>query len=168
MRIGRVPLIRELLGLYRLVIEGWVLVRGEGRRPRLDVQVRHRKGHRGSCGRCGLLAPWYDRGGRDGWQRRWRHVDAGFAMVDLIGDAPRVKCPVHGPTVAAVTWARHASPFTRAFEDLIVHDAITGNKNAAAARYSPATPKPPTAAPSTRSRRGDERPGSTPGHCSGV
>ena len=43
---------------------------------------------------------------------------------------------MHGPTVAVVAWARHASPFTRAFEDLIVHDAITANKNAAAARYA--------------------------------
>lgn len=57
-------------------------------------------------------------------------------MVDLIGDTPRVKCAVHGPTVAAVAWARHNSPFTRAFEDLIVHDAIISNKNAAAKRYA--------------------------------
>ena len=56
--------------------------------------------------------------------------------VDLIGDTPRVKCPVHGPTVAVVAWARHASPFTRAFEDLIVHDAVFSNKNPAAARYA--------------------------------
>ena len=122
--------------MYRVVIEGWELVRGEGRgRPRLDVEVRHRKGHRGSCGRCGEAASWYDRGGRDGFKRRWRHVDAGYATVDLIGAAPRVNCPVHGPTVAGVSWARHASPFTRAFEDLIVHDAVFSNKNAAAARY---------------------------------
>ena len=137
MRVGRVSLIRELLGLYRLVVEGWELVRSVGpARPRLDVMVRHRKGRRGECGRCQARSPWYDRGGRDGWQRRWRHVDAGYATVDLIGDTPRVNCAVHGPTVAVVAWARHASPFTRAFEDLIVHDAITANKNAAAVRYA--------------------------------
>ena len=96
---------------------------------------RHRRGHRGSCGRCGERSPWYDRGGRDGWQRRWRHVDAGYVMVDLIGDTPRVNCARHGPTVAVVAWARHSSPFTRAFEDLVVHDAVFSNKNAAAARY---------------------------------
>ena len=137
MRVGRVSLIRELLGLYRLVVEGWELVRSVGPgRPRLDVMVRHRAGRRGACGRCQAWSPWYDRGGRDGWQRRWRHVDAGYATVDLIGDAPRVNCAVHGPTVAVVAWARHASPFTRAFEDLVVHDAVTGNKNAAAVRYA--------------------------------
>src|SRR5690606_25534048 len=30
---------------------------------------------------------------------------------------PRVACGEHGPTVAAVPWARHASRFTVAFED---------------------------------------------------
>ncbi|MBK5223673.1 MAG: transposase family protein [Acidimicrobiia bacterium] len=44
-------------------------------------------------------------------------------------------CPEHGPTVAAVPWARHDSRFTRAFEDLVVHDAIVGDKQAAADRY---------------------------------
>jgi transposase len=34
-----------------------------------------------------------------------------------------------------VPWARHDSAFSRAFEDLVVHDAIIGNKAAAAARY---------------------------------
>jgi transposase len=37
--------------------------------------------------------------------------------------------------VAAVPWARHDSAFTRAFEDVVVHDAIVGNKQAAADRY---------------------------------
>ena len=123
--------------MYRVVVVGWVLVRSEGRgRSRMDVSVRHRRGYRGSCGRCLAPSPWYDRGGRDGWQRRWRHVDAGFVTVDLIGDTPRVKCATHGPTVAQVAWARHASPFTRAFEDLVVHDAVFSNKNAAAGRYA--------------------------------
>ena len=46
-----------------------------------------------------------------------------------------MNCSTHGPTVAVVAWARHSSPFTRAFEDLVVHDAVFSNKNAAAARY---------------------------------
>ncbi len=37
--------------------------------------------------------------------------------------------------MAAVPWARHDSAFTRAFEDRRVHDAIVGNKQAAADRY---------------------------------
>jgi transposase len=45
-----------------------------------------------------------------------------------------VNCSTHGPTVAEVPWARHDSAFTPAFEDLVVHDAIVGNKQAAADR----------------------------------
>jgi len=37
--------------------------------------------------------------------------------------------------VAAVSWARHDTAFTRALEDLLVHDAIVSNKQAAADRY---------------------------------
>jgi transposase len=55
--------------------------------------------------------------------------------VEVVAVARRVTCPSCGPTVAAVPWARHASSFTRAFEDLVVHDAIVGNKQAAADRY---------------------------------
>jgi len=126
--------LRMLLGVGRaVVIGGWELVDGvEGARPRLVVRVRTRVGARGRFGRCGTPGPWFDRG--DG-ERRWRHVDVGFATCELVADAPRVSCPAHGPTVAAVAWARHDSAFSRAFEDLVVHDAIVGNKQAAADRY---------------------------------
>ncbi len=122
--------LRKLLGLGReVVITGWELQ--EGTRSRLEVRVRV-KVRRGRCGRCQTKAPWYDQGGG---QRRWRHVDVGFATCELVGPARRVDCPACGPTVAAVPWARHDSAFTRAFEDLVVHDAIVGNKQAAAERY---------------------------------
>ena len=108
-----------------------VEVVGEAR-PVLRVHVRAKVRRRGRCGRCGELASWFDHG--DG-VRSWRHVDAGFATVELIALARRVECASCGPTVAAVPWARHASAFSRAFEDLVVHDAIVGNKQAAADRY---------------------------------
>src|SRR5690606_23052100 len=65
-----------------------------------------------------------------------RHLDVGFATVELIGPAPRVSCAGCGVTVAAVPWARHDSAFTRAFEDPVVHDAVVGNKQAAAGRHA--------------------------------
>lgn len=121
------------LGLCRAtVIMGWALVEIDGRRPLVEVQVRAKVRRRGRCGRCGAEASFYDQGGG---QRRWRHIDVGYAVCELIGAARRVDCPTHGPTVAAVSWARHDSAFTRAFEDLVVHDAVTGNKQAAADRY---------------------------------
>ena len=58
-----------------------------------------------------------------------------MVKVWIVAVARRVDCRGCGPSVAAVSWARHDSWFTWAFEDLVVHDAIVGNKNAAAARY---------------------------------
>jgi hypothetical protein len=66
--------------------------------------------------------------------RSWRHVDVGFATCELVGNAPGVRCPTHGPTVIQVPWARHDSWFSRGFEDLVVFDAIVSNKCAAARR----------------------------------
>ena len=110
--------LKRLLGLSRVVVvRSWELVEpatGAGR-PKLVVAVRTKAGRRGRCGRCGKISPWFDRG--DG-ERSWRHLDIAFATCELVAEAPRVSCAVHGPTVAEVPWARHDSAFTRAFEDL--------------------------------------------------
>lgn len=127
--------LRKLLGLCvsTVVVMGRELVEGrQGGRDRLEVWVRTKVGVKGSCGRCGVVSPWFDNGGGE---RRWRHVDVCFATCELIAQAPRVSCPEHGVTVAEVPWARHDSWFTRAFEDLVVFDAIVSSKLAAARRY---------------------------------
>lgn len=129
MRVKKV--LMAVLGLCReTVVRAWELHDGE--RARVDVWVQLRARRRARCGRCGEVASLYDQGGGE---RRWRHVDVGYATCELIGAAPRVNCSACGPTVAVVPWARHDSAFTRAFEDLVVHDAIVGNKQAAADRY---------------------------------
>lgn len=130
-------LLKRICGFDRdVVIDGWELVDPPedepGVRPELVIWVRPSLRFRDRCGRCGQRAPGYDQGGGD---RSWRHVDAGFATCTLIGPARRVECPEHGPTVLALPWARHDTVFSRAFEDLVVHDAIVGNKQAAARRY---------------------------------
>ena len=128
-------LLRTILGLGpAVVVTGWVLTdsAGDGARPKVEVHVRLKARRRGRCGRCGTVSPWFDRG--DG-ERRWRHVDVGYATCELVADAPRVSCADHGVTVAEVPWARHDTAFSRAFEDLVVHDAIVANKQAAANRY---------------------------------
>jgi transposase len=127
--------LRKLLGLCvsTVVVVGRELVEGcEGGRDRLEVWVRTKVGVKGRCGKCGAASPWFDNGGGE---RRWRHVDVCFATCELIAAAPRVSCSEHGVTVAGVPWARHDSWFTRAFEDLVVFDAIVSSKLAAARRY---------------------------------
>lgn len=129
-----VTLLKRVLGLGHLVVVcGYELTEVDGHRPHLVVRVRLPVRHRGRCGRCAVVSPWYDHGGG---LRRWRHVDTAYATVELEAVGRRVCCPMHGPTVAAVPWARHDSAFSRAFEDLVVYDAIASNKTAAATRHA--------------------------------
>ena len=115
---------QRVLGLARTVIEGMAF---DEDADAIVVEVRPRKGGRRRCGRCGRRAPWYDRGeGR----RRWRGLDLGAVRVLLEGDAPRVNCPTHGPTVVQVPWARHAAGHTRAFDDTVAWLAVQCSKTA--------------------------------------
>lgn len=102
-----------MLGLERTVVEA-VECAEDDVGEYLAVAVRPRKKAGRRCGRCRARAPWYDRGGGRRW---WRALDLGVMRVWLHADAPRVDCPVHGPTVVAVPWARHGSRFTAGFED---------------------------------------------------
>jgi transposase len=89
--------------------------------------VRLRAGRRGRCGRCERRSPAFDRGEGRRW---WRGLDLGTIRVVLEADAPRVRCPVHGVTVAAVPWARHAAGHTRAFDEQVAWLATQCSKSA--------------------------------------
>jgi hypothetical protein len=90
-------------------------------RPRVRARARAR------CGRCRRRSPAYDRGeGR----RRWRALDLGTIQVELEADAPRVSCAEHGPTVAAVPWARHAAGHTYVFDEQVAWLATVCSKSA--------------------------------------
>ena len=95
---------RSILGVDRAtVIES---VEEDKETDALVVRVRPRRPTKRRCGRCEVRSPGYDRGeGR----RRWCCLDLGSVMTFLEADSPRVNCPTHGPTVAQVPWARHAS-----------------------------------------------------------
>jgi len=142
--------LRQLLGLARdLVIEGFELDEAGDDRDRhhLVVRLRLRLRRRGRRGRCGAFSgscdvsvrmrqettfsPFYDRGG----ERSWRHLDVGFATSELVCAAPRVSCRLHGPTVAELPFARHDSAFTRAFENLVVYEAIASSESRVAEHY---------------------------------
>jgi transposase len=115
---------RGLLGVERTVVEGVGFDEGAGC---VVARVRPARGARGRCGRCGRRAPGYDRGeGR----RRWRALDLGTVPVLVEAEAPRVDCAEHGPTVAAVPWARHGAGHTRAFDDTVAWLAVQCSKTA--------------------------------------
>jgi transposase len=116
-----------------VVIINWELVeKTADTRAVVMVWVRQKARRRGCCGRCGQSSAWEDHGGGE---RSWQHVDLGYATCILVAPAPRVNCLTHGPTVARVPWARHDSAFTRAFEDLVVYDAVASSKQRAADRH---------------------------------
>ena len=115
---------RALLGVEKTVIEDIEFDEGE---QLLVAHVRPRKRARSRCGRCGRRSPGYDRGeGR----RRWRALDLGTIRAVLEADAPRVDCREHGPTVAAVPWARHAAGHTYAFDEQVAWLATQCSKTA--------------------------------------
>lgn len=115
---------QQVLGLACTVIEEVVF---DEEIEAVVASVRPRKGARRRCGRCGQRGPWFDRGeGR----RRWRGLDLGTMPVWLEADAPRVSCPVHGPTVIQVPWARHGVGHTRDFDDTVAWLATQSSKTA--------------------------------------
>ncbi len=111
-------------GLERAVVED---VDFDDTAQAVVVSVRPNAKARGRCGRCARRSPRYDNGeGR----RRWRALDLGTTKVFLEADAPRVSCRTHGPTVAAVPWARHGAGHTRDFDDLAAWLAVRTSKSA--------------------------------------
>jgi transposase len=119
---------RRVFGLGQdTVIEA---VDWDGERDALVVSVRLVKNAKLTCGRCGAPAPGYDRG--DG-RRQWRAMEVGEVQVYLEGDAPRVSCPEHGPTVARLPWARHGARQARWFEDQVAWLAVHTSKTAVVA-----------------------------------
>ena len=115
---------RALLGVEKTVIEEVEFDEDAGL---LVAHVRPRKRARGRCGRCGRRSPGYD--GGEG-RRRWRALDLGTIQAVLEADAPRVRCPEHGPTVARVPWARHAAGHTYAFDEQVAWLATQCSKSA--------------------------------------
>jgi len=71
------------------------------------------------CGACGRRGPGYDRA--DG--RYWRHLGVGATVIWLYYAPWRVACNRCGVTVEQVPWARHASRFTEALEELVAYMA---------------------------------------------
>jgi transposase len=116
---------RRACGLSDTVVEGLDF---DDAAEAVIVSVRPVAKARRRCGRCGRRSAGYDQGeGR----RRWRALDLGSTRVFLEADAPRVRCRLHGPTVARVPWARHGAGHTRDFDDLAAWLAVHTSKSAA-------------------------------------
>ena len=58
----------------------------------------------------------------------WRHLDLGVWRLELRAQLRRLECPEHGVRVEGVPFARHASGFTRDFEQLVAWLATRTDK----------------------------------------
>lgn len=102
-------LLLELLGLKQTRITGFEFTNTE---LVIGVEPATRTPRCGSCGAG--CSKGYDRR-----ERRWRHVDIVGLHVVLRYGTRRVNCARCGVTTELVPWAEPASPFTRAFEELV-------------------------------------------------
>jgi transposase len=123
--VRRASVWKTAFGLRAAVVED-VWVEDE---KRLVAAVRPAARETDRCPHCRRRCPGYDLGGG---RRRWRTLDVGTMLAYLEADAPRVRCDRHGVVVAAVPWARHASAFTRQFEDQVAWLTVQASKTAVA------------------------------------
>ncbi|MCP4240015.1 MAG: ISL3 family transposase [bacterium] len=103
----------RLLGVEGAIVESVEMDRSGVLVAQIRPPARERR--RPRCPDCGRVCPRYDAGR----ERRWRALDLGFVRAFVEAHAPRVRCAEHGVRTAKVSWARHRSGFTRAFEDTV-------------------------------------------------
>lgn len=82
----------------------------------IDVHVSHPEGSKFRCSECDAELSCYDHAP----ERQWRHLDSCQFKTILHASVPRVNCPQHGVTLAAVPWATKGSRFTLLFERLAI------------------------------------------------
>ncbi|MCB9891543.1 MAG: ISL3 family transposase [Planctomycetes bacterium] len=112
-------LFRKLLDVRNLVVKGLEFVGGD-----LLVDVRPLYRRRTRCGKCGRVAPRYDRQPA----RRWRSLGVGRTRIYLRYAPWRVSCKQCGVIVQEVPWAAGKSRFTRDFEEFVAYLAQVSTK----------------------------------------
>ena len=106
----------------------WVrAVRFEPGRVVVEVALRRRRLH---CPLCPYTTA--HRHNAQTEESVWRHLDLGVWRLEIRARLRRLSCPRHGVRVESVPFARHASGFTRDFEQLVAWLATRTDKSAIA------------------------------------
>lgn len=119
-------LIHHLIGTAKIIVSD---IFEDATTKAMIIIARLPKKEQGRCGICGRKVTYYDKSRNN---RRWRCNDIGATQVYVEAQLPRVNCPQHGVTTAAVTWARHKSRFCRNFEETVTWLAVHAAKTVVA------------------------------------
>jgi transposase len=113
-------------GFSRLLrLDGVWVRRVQFNADRVVVWVALRR-RRLRCPLCEFSTP--HRHNRQQVESVWRHLDLGVWRLELRARLRRLECPQHGVRVEQVPFARHASGFTRDFEQLVAWLATRTDK----------------------------------------
>jgi transposase len=126
-QLNRRMTMRVNAGFSRLLrLDGiWVRsVRFNEDRVTVHLALRRR---RLCCPLCGFSTP--HRHNLQQVESVWRHLDLGVWRLELRAQLRRLECPEHGVRVEGVPFARHASGFTRDFEQLVAWLATRTDKS---------------------------------------
>ena len=118
---------RVSAGFSRLLrLDGIWVRRVQFNTDRVVVRVALRR-RRLQCPLCSYSTP--HRHNRQRVESTWRHLDLGLWRLELRAQLRRLECPKHGVRVEGVPFARHASGFTRDFEQLVAWLATRTDKS---------------------------------------
>jgi transposase len=120
-------LLKKLLGVKDIVVEGYRLEELPGGVLKLVIRVRPTAAKQCRCSKCGRRIPRYD---RPEHLRTWRALDFGGILIELEGYAPRGTCKEHGIVTMDVPWAFPDSGFTKDFDRTVAWLARTVSKSA--------------------------------------
>ena len=120
-------LLKKLINVKNIVVEGYRLEELPNGTLKLIVQVRPTVAKQCRCSKCGKRISRYDRYDH---VRTWRALDFGGILIELEGCSPRGTCKEHGVVTMDVPWAYPDSGFTKDFDRTVAWLARAISKSA--------------------------------------
>lgn len=107
-------LCKKLLNVKSAVVTGHDFFTDTDGVNHLYIHARPNHWHQNDCPFCHRKCTPYDVQTKH--SRKWRALDWGGTLVDILYNTHRVLCPEHGVVVADVPWAYPGSGFTKDFD----------------------------------------------------
>lgn len=105
---------KKLLNVKSAVVTGHDFFTDSDGINHLHIYARPNRWHQNDCPFCHKRCVPYDVQTKH--PRKWRALDWGGTLVDVLYNTHRIQCPEHGVVVADVPWAYPGSGFTKDFD----------------------------------------------------